>query len=185
MLKKTIVFKDLDGNELTEDFYFNLSAAEIAEMELSQDGGLGERLQEIVKDQDGSAIILMFKKILSKAYGQRSDDGRRFIKSDLISEEFMQTDAYSVLFLELVTNAEASADFVGGIIPADLQGKLEKITDVPLPDEPVQNKLNELVKQAGYKPTQKELSAMSREELLDAFKRREMVTDKSPHAPQE
>lgn len=120
MLKKTIKYTDFDGAEQSEDFYFNLSKAEIAEMELSHDGGFSGYLQEIVKAEDGKKIIETFKSILMKAYGERSEDGKRFVKSDEISNAFLQTDAYSELFMELITDPDAAAKFIQAIVPADL-----------------------------------------------------------------
>jgi len=117
MLKKTITYTDYDGNKRTEDFYFNLSKAEVAEMEMSAEGGLTKTLEKIVAEQDGKRIIEMFKDLILKAYGEKSLDGKRFIKSKELSEAFSQTEAYSELFMELATNAEASAAFVNGIIP--------------------------------------------------------------------
>lgn len=135
MLKKTITFQDLDGNEITEDFYFNLSKAEIAEMEVSFEGGLLSHLKRIIADQNGSAIIASFKEIILKSVGRRSEDGRRFIKSQEIIDEFMQTDAYSVLFMEVATDAEASAAFVRGLMPHDLVQRSEQrsatVIDLP------------------------------------------------------
>lgn len=118
MLKKTITYTDYNGNELTEDFYFNLSQAEVMEMEMSTSGGLAERINRIVAAQDAPAIIKIFKDLVLKAYGVKSDDGKRFIKSDEIATAFSQTDAYSQLFMELATNAEAASAFVNGIVPA-------------------------------------------------------------------
>lgn len=117
MLKKTITYTDYDGNKRTEDFYFNLSKAEVAEMEMSAEGGLTKTLEKIVAEQDGKRIIEMFKDLILKAYGEKSLDGKRFIKSKELSEAFSQTEAYSELFMELAMNAEASAAFVNGIIP--------------------------------------------------------------------
>ena len=117
MLKKTITYTDYDGNKRTEDFYFNLSKAEVAEMEMSAEGGLTKTLEKIVAEQDGKRIIEMFKNLILKAYGEKSLDGKRFIKSKELSEAFSQTEAYSELFMELAMNAEASAAFVNGIIP--------------------------------------------------------------------
>lgn len=117
MLKKTITYTDYDGNKRTEDFYFNLSKAEVAEMEMSTEGGLTKTLEKIVAEQDGKRIIEMFKDLILKAYGEKSLDGKRFIKSKELSEAFSQTEAYSELFMELAMNAEASAAFVNGIIP--------------------------------------------------------------------
>ena len=119
MLKKTIKYTDYNGVERTEDFWFNLSKAEIMEMELSTTGGLAELIQKIVKEQDAPAIIKIFKDLILKAYGEKSPDGKRFIKSDEIALAFSQTEAYSNLFMELATDADAAAKFVNGIIPAD------------------------------------------------------------------
>ena len=121
MLKKAITYVDFNGVEHTENFYFNLMKAELAEMELSTQGGFAGYLQRIVDSNDGKQIIDTFKEILFKAYGQKSADGRRFVKSEELSKEFEQTEAYSVLFMELVTNAEAGAAFVNGLMPAGLE----------------------------------------------------------------
>lgn len=118
MLKKTITYLDYNGVERTEDFYFNLTKAEIMEMEMSTSGGLTEMINRIVAAQDAPAIISVFKKLMLKAYGEKSPDGKRFIKSDKISEEFSQTEAYSQLFMELATNADEASKFVNGIIPS-------------------------------------------------------------------
>ena len=123
MLKKTITYTDYNGTERTEDFYFNLSKAEIMEMELSTEGGLSEMIQKIIAAQDAPAIIKIFKELILKAYGEKSPDGKRFIKSDEISTAFSQTEAYSKLFMELATDADAAAKFVNGIIPVDSSGK--------------------------------------------------------------
>ena len=123
MLKKTITYTDYDGNERKEDFYFNLNKAEIMEMEMSTAGGMAESIQKIVDAKDTPAIIRVFKDLVLKAYGVKSDDGRRFVKSKELSEEFAQTEAYSQIFMELATDADAAAKFVNGIVPADLAQK--------------------------------------------------------------
>ena len=118
MLKKTITYVDYNGAERTEDFYFNLSKAEVMEMEMSTSGGLAEMIKKIVAAQDAPAIIKIFKNLILKAYGEKSPDGKRFIKSEEIATSFSQTEAYSQLFMELATNADEAAKFVNGIIPA-------------------------------------------------------------------
>lgn len=128
MLKKTITYEDYNGNERTEDFYFNLSKAEVMEMEMSTSGGLTEMIHRIVAEQDAPAIIKIFKDLVLKAYGQKSLDGKRFIKNDELREEFSQTEAYSQLFMELATDAKAAAEFVNGIIPTV---KDQKIAALP------------------------------------------------------
>ena len=118
MLKKTITYIDYNGTERKEDFYFNLSEAEIMEMEMGTTGGMVEMINKIVAAQDAPAIIDMFKKMILKAYGEKSADGKRFIKSKELSEAFSQTEAYSQLFMELATDADAASKFVNGIVPA-------------------------------------------------------------------
>ena len=118
MLKKTITYIDYNGTERKEDFYFNLSKAEIMEMEMGTTGGMVEMINKIVAAQDAPAIIDMFKKMILKAYGEKSADGKRFIKSKELSEAFSQTEAYSQLFMELATDADADSKFVNGIVPA-------------------------------------------------------------------
>lgn len=124
MLKKTITYTDYNGNERTEDFYFNLTKAEIMEMEMSTTGGLAEMITRIVAAQDQPAIIKIFKDLVLKAYGEKSADGKRFVKSDEIAAGFSQTEAYSILFMELATDADAAAKFVNGIVPADMSKQL-------------------------------------------------------------
>lgn len=118
MLKRTITYPDYNGGSRTEDFYFNLTQAEITEMELSVDGGLVEMINRIVAAQDGKQIIATFKDIILRAYGEKSPDGKRFIKSQELRDAFSQTEAYSQLFMELATDADAAAAFVNGIVPA-------------------------------------------------------------------
>lgn len=120
MLKKTITYTDYDGVERTEDFYFNFTEAELMEWQLVTNGGLTSYVQKIVDAKDQPRLITLFKELLLKAYGIKSDDGRRFIKSDKISEEFSQSPAYSILYMQLVTDDKLAADFVNGIIPAKL-----------------------------------------------------------------
>lgn len=117
MLKKTITYSDYNGVERTEDFYFNLSKAEVMEMEMSTSGGLAEMITRVVSAQDTPSIVKIFKDLVLKAYGVKSPDGRRFMKSEELSAEFSQTEAYSILFMELATDAKAAADFVNGVIP--------------------------------------------------------------------
>lgn len=120
MLKKLIKYTDYDGRERAENFYFYLSKAELMEMELGVDGGMQQMIQLIIDKQDIPKIMAAFKRIILKAYGEKSPDGRRFIKSDALSEAFSQTEAYSNLYIELVTNAEAAAAFINGIVPIEV-----------------------------------------------------------------
>lgn len=126
MLKKTITYVDYNDVERTEDFYFNLSQAEITEMELGTTGGLSEKLKKIVETKDQPQIIRMFKEIVLSSYGVKSDDGRRFIKSPELSAEFSQTEAYSELYMELATDAQKAAEFINGIVPKQARIDAEK-----------------------------------------------------------
>lgn len=125
MLKKTVKYTDYNGVEKTEDFFFNLNQAEIMEMELSKDGGLAEAIQRIVDAKDVPAIIAVFKELVLKAYGEKSADGKYFRKKDAdgrpLYRNFEETEAYSIIFMELATDADEAAKFVKGIIPANAE----------------------------------------------------------------
>ena len=120
MLVKKISYTDYNGTPRTENFYFNLSKAELVEMEYSASGGLAQMIEKIVETQDSPRIMELFKELILKAYGEKSADGKRFIKSKELSEAFAQTEAYVTLFMELATDAEAASQFVNGLIPADI-----------------------------------------------------------------
>ena len=117
MLKETITYTDYNGVERTEDFYFNLSKAEVTEMEMGVTGGYQEMIMRATQTQDAPTLISIFKDIILRSYGQKSADGKRFVKSKTLSEEFSQTEAYSILFMRLATDADAAARFVNGIMP--------------------------------------------------------------------
>ena len=117
MLKKTITYTDYNGSERTEDFYFNLTKAEVMEMEMGTTGGLSERINKIIAANDLPSIITIFKDLVLRAYGEKTADGKRFIKNNDVRDAFSQTEAYSNLFMELATDANAAAKFVNGIMP--------------------------------------------------------------------
>lgn len=127
MIKKTVTYKDYNDVERTENFYFNLSKAEVLEMEMGTDGGMAETIQRIIDAKDAPAIIRVFKDLVLKAYGIKSDDGRRFMKvkpdGSRYADDFKETEAYSQIFMELATDADAAAKFVNGIVPSDLAQK--------------------------------------------------------------
>lgn len=120
MLKKTIKYTDYDGNEREEDFYFNLSKAEVTEMELSKEGGMSEYIKKISAAQNAPELIKLFKEIITKSYGEKSLDGKRFIKNKELTEAFTQTEAYSELFVELASNADEAVKFINGIMPKNM-----------------------------------------------------------------
>lgn len=125
MFKETRTYEDYHGVTRTEDFYFNMSKAELAEMELSVDGGMENLLKKIIDSQDNRKIIETFKLILLKSYGEKSDDGRRFVKSNEISKAFSETPVYSDMFIELATDEKYAARFIEGIIPKDMKSQLD------------------------------------------------------------
>lgn len=131
MLKKTITYTDYNGSERTEDFYFNLTKGEIMEMQLSTSGGLGEMLTKLIAAQDMPSLIKVFKDLILKAYGEKSPDGKRFIKSEELSTAFSQTEAFSNLFTELATNADAASAFVNGIVPAEVSKQASQTKALP------------------------------------------------------
>lgn len=120
MLKKAIKYTDFNGEEVTEDFYFNLTKAELIELEVGHEGGLSESLKRIVDAEDGGQIVKEFKEIILKAYGERSPDGKRFVKHRALRDQFESTEAYSELFVSLVTDPDAASEFISGIMPQDL-----------------------------------------------------------------
>ena len=120
MLVKNIKYVDFDDNERSEDFYFNLTKAEVTEMEMSTEGGLAKMLEKIVAEQDSKRIIEIFKDLILRSYGEKSPDGKRFIKNKEIRDSFSNTEAYSELFMSLATDAEKASAFINGILPKNL-----------------------------------------------------------------
>ena len=127
MLKRTITFHDFDGNEVTQDFWFHLTKAELLEMEIAN-LGLKEAVQRLIDKRDGKNIMSTYKELILNSYGEKSLDGLRFMKEDenghKLYKNFMQTDAYSELFTELVTNDEAAAEFFNGVMPEEIRQKM-------------------------------------------------------------
>ena len=126
MLKKTVTYKDFDGNERTEDFYFHLTEQELTEWELSVDGGLSGVLQRIIKSKDDKKLIEIFKDLLIRSYGVKTPDGRGFVKNQEVLNDFIYTQAFSDIYMELATDDKAASAFVNGIIPSGLADKAAK-----------------------------------------------------------
>ncbi len=127
MIKKTITYTDYNDHERTEDFYFNFSKSELIELQTSKLGGLDVALKKIIAAENTPEVVKTIKEIILKAYGERSDDGRRFIKSEELSTAFSQTEAYSNLFMELATDDKATAEFFNGLIPKELAEQLKDV----------------------------------------------------------
>lgn len=117
MLKRTFTYTNFDGQEVTDDYYFNLSKAEIMELELSAYGGLESLIKKLIEEKNSEEIVRIFKKIILMSVGEKSYDGKRFIKNDEIRNNFYQTEAYSMLFCELVTDADKANEFLSGVVP--------------------------------------------------------------------
>lgn len=128
MIKWPITYTDYNGETHTEDFYFNLNKAEVMEMNLEANGAYGEYLQRIVEQRDGKKIASTFKNLILQSYGEKSADGRRFVKSEELSRNFEQSEAFSELYMQLASDPDAASKFMEGIlpkIPSDSNPKLE------------------------------------------------------------
>lgn len=119
MLKKVIKYTDYNGTEREEEFWFNLSKADLARMEFSREGGMEAVVKRLTNKLTGPEIYKIFEEMVLGAYGEKSDDGRRFIKSPELSKEFSETPAYDELLSEILASEENAAAFVNGIIPQD------------------------------------------------------------------
>lgn len=136
MLKKTITYSDYNGVNRTEDFMFNLSKAELMEMEMGTTGGFSQMVNGIISAQDAPAMIKIFKDLILKSYGVKTPDGKGFRKSEELSKAFSETEAYSQLFMELVTDDKAAAAFINGILPSDIAADAAKAIEEN-PDTPM------------------------------------------------
>lgn len=187
MLKKTITFEDLDGNSITEDFYFHLYESEVIEMEIGKKGGLTEYLKKIVAEEDGDKLVGIFKDLLTKTVGKRSDDGRKFIKNQAIIDDFVQTDAYSKLFVELATNAEQAAAFANAIVPASMHEKVKQsqLKNIEDPDDvkampasvlSFEEEIEEKFKDPSWVPSSKDIQNMTAAQIQRAFRNKQVDT---------
>ena len=127
MYSRKVKYEDYDGNPREVECFFNLNKAELLELQMSWDGGLEKVLEKIVAEHDQKRMIEMFKMIMLKSYGQKSLDGNRFIKSQQLTEEFTQTEAYSELFMLFATDADVASEFINGIIPKSLIEETKKL----------------------------------------------------------
>lgn len=133
MLKKEITYTDFDGKKKTEDFYFNLTKAELIEYDAAyQDhGGVMEYLTSLMKHEQTGKLIMAFKDLILRSYGERTSNGK-FVKSQELRDAFMATEAYSELFLEITSGEDAAAAFINGIIP-QVSDKPNNVTPIPAP----------------------------------------------------
>jgi hypothetical protein len=161
MFKKTITFEDLEGNKITEDFYFNLRKDEAIELQVSEKDGFAETVQKIIAEGDNAKLIAYFKQLILLTIGVKHEDGRQFIKSPEITAAFANTNAYSELFVELASDEQAAADFINGIFPKGFNSEpVEIITELPTaPPQLEGEKLDT--------PTEKSFEEYTRQELLE------------------
>ena len=131
MITKEITYTDYNGQERTEKYQFNFTKAELTEMELSVNGGLSAMMERIKETDDRPELMRIFKELILKAYGVKSADGKRFVKSDELRTEFSQTEAYSELYMELVTNTKSAITFFNGLIPNDIKAAGDKVVQMP------------------------------------------------------
>ena len=117
MIKKTIKYVDLEGDEFEEDFFFNLTKSEVAELEVSEEGGMILVIEKLGKTNDPRKVFEILKRLVHMSYGEKSPDKKRFIKSEELSKAFSETDAYDQLFMELISDSDACAAFIEGILP--------------------------------------------------------------------
>jgi hypothetical protein len=126
MLKQTVTYEDFNGDTVTDVLYFNLTKSEIIEMELAYEGGLDATIQRLIKAENNQALLQEFKRIILAAYGEKSEDGKKFVKNDALRDEFLQTAAYDAFFIQLATDDKVAAAFVEGILPKDLVAEVKK-----------------------------------------------------------
>ena len=124
MIKWPITYTDYNGVTRTEDFWFNYNKAELMEKQLGVEGGFAEMIEKIIKADNKPDLMRVIKEFVLKAYGEKSADGRRFIKSDELATAFSQTEAYSILFMQLCEDADKAAKFVNGCVPAELAAQI-------------------------------------------------------------
>ena len=206
MIKKDITFEDFDGNSVTETHYFHLTKQELLNLEMNEDGGLGTKLEAVIKSGNGAEIIRTFRWIVGEAYGQRDPANPvKFFKSKKLTEDFLESLAFDQMFSELMSNEMACAEFINGIVPKDLASTPEMIkamADAGLPAPPQsletikpgidaeadklsglanpRNAKGELLPWAFRHPTDRELTLMEQPQLLDAMRRKSSSTWKPP-----
>lgn len=118
MIKKTVSYVDYDGNDRVENFYFNLTQTELTDLSVKHSGGLNDYIQSIIDAKDVKELYSLFKEIIDMSYGKKSEDGRRFMKSQEILDDFKQTLAYDKLVVSLANDEEEAAAFIQGVIPS-------------------------------------------------------------------
>jgi hypothetical protein len=171
LIKKTITYEDFNGDEVTEDFYFHLTQAEVVELELSEEGGMYESLQRMAAAEDGAGVLKEIKKMLLAAYGVRSPDGRKFVKNDELRAHFATTNAYSKLFMGMLTNTDEAIEFFNALTPPGLEEAAAKLAGIDTAQTPIIAVVTETEepeeKTEPKRISRQELHAMGQEELKE------------------
>ena len=151
MLKKDITFEGLDGSMITETHYFHMSKADLIELQLSKKGGFEVWLQKVIDAEDGATLIRELKDIILMAYGEKSEDGKRFIKSPEKRAEFANSEAFSELFSEIAIDADKASEFVNAVMPAGLLAETRQQMNVfdQGEDQPKETAISSPPKQEG------------------------------------
>lgn len=126
MYKITETYTDYDDNQRTEDFYFNYSEAELTDLQFSVSGGLAGMIDKIIKTNDMPKLVELFRELIQKAYGEKSNDGRRFMKSPELTKEFTETVAYSQIYMRLATDSKAAQEFINNVVPKSMKDKMQQ-----------------------------------------------------------
>lgn len=126
MYKITETYTDYDDNQRTEDFYFNYSEAELTDLQFSVSGGLAGMIDKIIKTNDMPKLVELFRELIQKAYGVKSNDGRRFMKSPELTKEFTETVAYSQIYMRLATDSKAAQEFINNVVPKVMKDKMQQ-----------------------------------------------------------
>lgn len=126
MYKITETYTDYDDNQRTEDFYFNYSEAELADLQFSVSGGLAGMIDKIIKTNDMPKLVELFRELIQEAYGEKSNDGRRFMKSPELTKEFTETVAYSQIYMRLATDSKAAQEFINKVVPKSMKDKMQQ-----------------------------------------------------------
>ena len=126
MYKITETYTDYDDNQRPEDFYFNYSEAELTDLQFSVSGGLAGMIDKIIKTNDMPKLVELFRELIQKAYGEKSNDGRRFMKSPELTKEFTETVAYSQIYMRLATDSKAAQEFINKVVPKSMKDKMQQ-----------------------------------------------------------
>lgn len=134
-VKRTITFNDIDGHEVTEEWYFDLGVTDVMDMDIVHEhpDDVAEYVMSIMKNRKTKELLQLWRELLMRAVGKRV--GNRLVKGDDIMVEFRHGGAFEKLFAELIEDPKAGADFFNAIFPANIQAKIEEETSKQFSDD--------------------------------------------------